>query len=1037
MNQLLFYLLQVVVASGLLYGYYHLVLRNKKFHRYNRFFLLAAVVISIGIPFLNIPVYFTKDEAASSAVIQTLQVISSTVVEESPVSIAATPELTPPREFATLNLIYIFYLAILLFFLLRVLVSILKIRTLILTNTTEKIDKIKFVNTNEPGTPFSFFRWLFWNRKIELNSEKGEQIFRHELFHIQQKHSWDIIFMEMISTIFWINPFFHLMQKELKAIHEFLADEFAITENRHWQYAELLLMQVLNTNNHLVNPFFHNQIKRRITMITSSSKPSYRYLRKLMVLPVAAMIIFLFAFNYKNGREPYDVERAGKRITIVVDAGHGGTDPGAKTKDGKYNEAQLTFELAKQIGSLAPEYNIDVVLTREDENFSGGATNKNDALKKTVELVNNIKPDAFISIHMNTTSSGEQNLKSGIDAYITSKRDNHADVQLASAVLHELNQVYTTSKDIRKRNEKGIFVVDKQSYPSILLECGYINNQKDISFITDKSNREKIARAILKGIVSFANNNPGGLRSYFEPGADTSKLMNKALVIINGAIQEKRGLRNIDTSIFYGNPLEFSLKTIPEKEAIVKYGTDGREGAVEISFDRQGKTVTDTIPKVDTIYWVKDLPHPEKKSPTHDQLSKWSDPKMYGVWLDGKRINNSELTKYKPADFGLFYASKLAKNAINYGKHYYQINLYTHEYYAQQFDPAKPPPKMLIREIITDSAIKMSSPLVVINDKQMPGLTIESLNSMIPVDSIISITSLDKEAAKKKYGIKAEHGAIEVKTKSWGPFISPIMRFDSEERVVIDAKNVQDNDNKVFVKVETEPSFPGGHEAWNDFLRKNINSIIPVEKGAPPGTYTVILQFIIDKQGNLSDLRALTTHGYGMEEEALRVIKLSGKWEPAIQNKHKVTAYKKQPVTFVVMEDTKNESLSSKGFDPSTMNFNDAEFKRKWQEMIAEIKAIAWKEGKAAYVYKGRTYVFGKIVNTDPTVASFTEQNGTDHVFLLDDELVNSVTELNKLIKRSDVKKFGFIKKEEALKRFNRNSAIVFIETDLAAITRN
>src|SRR6187402_3357634 len=95
---------------------------------------------------------------------------------------------------------------------------------------------------------FSFFRWLFWNRKIELHSEKGEQIFRHELFHIQQKHSWDIIFMELISIFFWINPFFHLIKKELKAIHEFLADEFAVKGNRNWQYAELLLMQVLNTN---------------------------------------------------------------------------------------------------------------------------------------------------------------------------------------------------------------------------------------------------------------------------------------------------------------------------------------------------------------------------------------------------------------------------------------------------------------------------------------------------------------------------------------------------------------------------------------------------------------------------------------------------------------------------------------------------------------------------------------------------------------------------------------------------------------------
>jgi hypothetical protein len=77
MNQLLFYLLQVIAASGLLYGYYHFALRNKRFHRYNRFYLLMAIVISSFIPFLNIPVYFSEKETESSVMLQTLQVISS------------------------------------------------------------------------------------------------------------------------------------------------------------------------------------------------------------------------------------------------------------------------------------------------------------------------------------------------------------------------------------------------------------------------------------------------------------------------------------------------------------------------------------------------------------------------------------------------------------------------------------------------------------------------------------------------------------------------------------------------------------------------------------------------------------------------------------------------------------------------------------------------------------------------------------------------------------------------------------------------
>jgi N-acetylmuramoyl-L-alanine amidase len=328
-----------------------------------------AIVISSLIPFLNIPVYFSANETGSSVVLQTLQVISSPSVEEAILPASQTESLTS-SWFNLERLVYVFYLLVILIFLSRVFISLNKIRFIIKKNPAEQIDKIKFITTDEPGSPFSFFRWLFWNRKIELHSEKGEQIFRHELFHIQQKHSWDIIFMELISTVFWINPFFHLIKKEMKAIHEFLADEFAIKENKNWQYAELLLMQALNTNNQLVNPFFHNQIKRRIAMITTSKKPSYQYLRKLMVFPVAAIIVFLFAFNYQNQKiDPHEFEKAIGSITVVIDAGHGGTDAGAKTKDGKYTEAELSLAIAKKIEMLGPEYNINVIMTRIDENF--------------------------------------------------------------------------------------------------------------------------------------------------------------------------------------------------------------------------------------------------------------------------------------------------------------------------------------------------------------------------------------------------------------------------------------------------------------------------------------------------------------------------------------------------------------------------------------------------------------------------------------------------------------------------------------------
>src|SRR6187549_2601322 len=97
-----------------------------------------------------------------------------------------------------------------------------------------------------------------------------------------------------------------------------------------------------------------------------------------------------------------------------------------------------------------------------------------------------------------------------------------------------------------------------------------------------------------------------------------------------------------------------------------------------------------------------------------------------------------------------------------------------------------------------------------------------------------------------------------------------------------------------------DESFKGGERAWRKYLENNLDPNVPVENGASEGTYTVIVQFIVDKEGKISDVKAISNHGHGMEEEAIKVIKKGPDWVPAIQNGRQVKAYRKQPITFVV-----------------------------------------------------------------------------------------------------------------------------------------
>jgi periplasmic protein TonB len=104
----------------------------------------------------------------------------------------------------------------------------------------------------------------------------------------------------------------------------------------------------------------------------------------------------------------------------------------------------------------------------------------------------------------------------------------------------------------------------------------------------------------------------------------------------------------------------------------------------------------------------------------------------------------------------------------------------------------------------------------------------------------------------------------------------------------------------VFERVEVEASFPGGDPAWIRFIQERLDASVPIRMKAPKGKYTVWIQFIVDVTGKLSDFKALTTNGYGMEKEVIRILKKSPRWTPAVLDGRKVKAYRKQPVTFVV-----------------------------------------------------------------------------------------------------------------------------------------
>jgi len=119
---------------------------------------------------------------------------------------------------------------------------------------------------------------------------------------------------------------------------------------------------------------------------------------------------------------------------------------------------------------------------------------------------------------------------------------------------------------------------------------------------------------------------------------------------------------------------------------------------------------------------------------------------------------------------------------------------------------------------------------------------------------------------------------------------------------VVEAPKVTEDYDKEFKTVQIMAKFPGGPDAWMKYLQRNLQSDVPTENGAPTGSYTVVVSFLVDKNGNISEVKAENDPGYGTSAEAVRVISRGPKWIPAVQNGRNVIYRQKQAITFRVEE---------------------------------------------------------------------------------------------------------------------------------------
>jgi N-acetylmuramoyl-L-alanine amidase len=480
----LLFLLRSSLCSGILLGYYALFLRNKPLHRFNRFYLLVTVLASMILPLLHFEWQPVSLPAYDEHLFKLLDVTDGGTGEEI-VTTAASGSVSLS------NILIGLYGLVSLILMSSVALSVLHVFQLKQKYPATRLQDYTLIHTSLTKAPFSFFNLLFWREDIDRNSASGKQIFQHELTHVRQRHSWDKLLVRVATSIIWLNPFLWLLQKELSLVHEFIADGEAIQDNDPDAFARMLLQTHYSSSfNHMVHPFFHSPIKRRLIMLHPFKQTSYASLRKFMAVPLLACSLFLFSFERKDT----DVIRAKQKILLALDAGHGGKDLGAQGVQGIF-EKDLSLSVVNKLAELAADYNIDVVKTRNGD--------ESPILKERPMLANKKGADLFLCIHVNTTDAIDKTRELPYEMIIDDRNPHYDKCQrLASAISPRLSSQQIQSRLLQKH----LVVLGTTLMPSVAIEMGNIANQQQVAMLTDNQSLERICRSILSGIVDYQNN---------------------------------------------------------------------------------------------------------------------------------------------------------------------------------------------------------------------------------------------------------------------------------------------------------------------------------------------------------------------------------------------------------------------------------------------------------------------------------------------------------------------------------------------------
>ena len=279
------YVLKSGLCLAIFFGFYKLFLENESMHTFKRFYLLGALFLSLVIPLVSFTTY-AQMPVTTPAVVIGADTISFSEIEK------------------TINywpfVLWSFYATGVLYFSLKFKKNIKQLLSRIKNNPKLKKGPITYVLLKNPVVPHTFLSYVFLNKQKYDAQEIPDEVLQHERVHAKQKHSIDILVVELVQILFWFNPFLYFIKRSIKLNHEFLADSVVLKQGVNTDaYQNLILAFSSQANTpDLANSINYSFIKKRFTVMKTRTSNSKKLFISLLIFPL--FIIAIYSFSNKT-----------------------------------------------------------------------------------------------------------------------------------------------------------------------------------------------------------------------------------------------------------------------------------------------------------------------------------------------------------------------------------------------------------------------------------------------------------------------------------------------------------------------------------------------------------------------------------------------------------------------------------------------------------------------------------------------------------------------------------------------------------------